>query len=298
MKVIAVTLAFLLWVHVVTDRTYEHRFELPFHIESIQDGLMLASEIPERCAINVRGTGKELLKFLVNVEEARMSVADYSTGLYVVDLAPDDLILNHNNASEILDVVSPRELRLLFEERFDKRVPIVPDIEIAAAAGYSLHRNLTFSPDSVTISGPKRVVRKIRRLHTEKLTFTDMDDPLSEQVRLSFPDSSYLTLSDSNVVIAQDIIRLAERTFTGIPITLRHAASLPTLSIKPESISVIVEAIPSLLDSISADQFSASITIDSVLPGSTFVEPRVTVPKELRLVDVIPKEILIEVPRE
>ncbi len=297
-KITAVILAFLLWVHVVTDRTYEYTYELPFHIEGLRDGLMLASEVPDKCAVNVKGTGKQLLKFLVNVDEARMSVADYSTGLYAVDLSPADLIIDHKDASEILDVVSPRKLRLRIEERLEKRVPVVPDVDVAAAVGYALRGDLKYSPDSVTVSGPKRIVRKIKRLRTEHVTFTDMDRPLSEQVHLSFPDSLYLTLSDSNVLIKHDVIRLAERTFAGIPVVFKHSASFPDLTIKPESVSVIVEAVPSLLDSINVDQFSASITIDSVQPGSTFVEPRVTIPEKLRLIEIMPKEILIEVPRE
>jgi hypothetical protein len=66
----------------------------------------------------------------------------------------------------------------------------------------------------------------------------------------------------------------------------------------PESVSVTVEAVQEVLDSVTIDQFSASIDLSSALPGSTFVSPRITFPTTLRLVDVKPKEIRIEVPSE
>jgi YbbR domain-containing protein len=100
------------------------------------------------------------------------------------------------------------------------------------------------------------------------------------------------------VLIEQSIVQLKERTFTNVPVVVRNAGSRLRYTISPDSISVSVEASPALLDSISADQFEVSVDISSSLPGSTFVSPRVTFPSGLRLVDVKPNEILIEVPRE
>jgi hypothetical protein len=100
------------------------------------------------------------------------------------------------------------------------------------------------------------------------------------------------------VTIEQDVIELKERTFTGIPVGARNPESHPGFSVTPDSISVTVEAPPAILDSISSDQFEVWIDIAATLPGSTFVAPRVTFPKGLRLVDVTPSEIRIEVPRE
>ena len=296
-KIVAVILAFFLWVHVVTNKTYEYTVEVPFNVVDVPDDLLLVSDISDKCEIRVRGTGKQLLRFLWEMEDLRFSASNYSTGLYVVDLTPGDLLVNQEYMTEIMEVISPKKLRLSFEERFDKVVPVVPDVKVAPALGYLTEGDLIVTPESISVSGPKRVVRKMKKLRTEHLDFVDIRSSLHEQVRLSFADSAYLTLSDSSVLIEQSIVQLSERTFTGIPVIVRHGESHAGYTIAPDSISVTVEIPPSLLDSVTADQFTASIDIAKALPGSTYVTPRISIPKGLHLVDVKPKEIQVEVPR-
>jgi YbbR domain-containing protein len=235
---------------------------------------------------------------LAEVDNLSVDAAAYSTGLYVLDLTPADLIADSESETEIAEVLSPDKLRLQFEERLEKTVRVVPDLEITPALGYLKENALTVTPDSVLVIGPKRLVRRMKTIKTEHLNYTDVSSSLQEEVRLSFPDSSYLTLSDSSVLIAQDIVQLKERTISNIPLSVRNANSNWQYTIVPDTISVTVEASPALLDSISADQIEASIDIAAALPGSTFVSPRVTFPKGLRLVHVKPNEILVEVPRE
>ncbi len=296
-RVLAVILAFLLWVHVVTDKEYEHSMEFPLRITGIQDGILLISDPPSTCEVKVRGSGKQLLRFLVETEDLSIDVSAYSTGFYVVDLTPGDLIVSHKSAVEIIEIISPKKIRLQFEERLEKVVRVEPDIEITPALGYLKEGELRVIPDTVTVIGPKHLVRPMIAVSTEKLTYTDISSNLREQIRL-LPDSAKVTLSDTTVIIEQDIIELRERTFTGIPVSTRGTESHPKFTVIPDSISVTVEAPQSVLDSISADQFEVWIDIAAAMPGSTFVAPKVSFPKGLRAVNVKPNEILVEVPRE
>jgi YbbR domain-containing protein len=297
-RALAVVLAFLLWVHVVTNKEYEYSVAFPLKVVGVQDGLLLVSNLPPECEVKVRGSGKQLLRFLAEVESFSIDVSAYSTGLYVLDLTPADLIADFKSETEIAEVIRPEKLRLQFEERLEKMVRVVPDLEITPALGYLKENELTVTPDSVLVIGPRQLVRKMETIRTEHLNYTDVSSPLREEVRLTLPDSAHLTLSDSSVMIAQDIVQLKERTISNIPLSVRNANSNWQYAIVPDTISVTVEASPALLDSISADQIEASIDIAAALPGSTFVSPRVTFPKGLRLVNVKPNEILVEVPRE
>lgn len=297
-KLLALALAFLLWVHVVTNKTYEHPVTLPLKIVDIPEGLMLASNVDKDCEVLVRGTGKQLLRFLFDTDDEKLSAAKYGEGLYVIDLTPDELKSDAKGSTEIVEVISPKKVRLRFEERMEKYVPVIPSIEVTAALGYQKEGDLIVVPDSVLVTGPKRVVRKMQDVKTEELTYSDIKAPLQDHVKLTFPDSSFLTLSDSSVALEQNVIQLSERTISDIPVQLRNAKSDSVYTIVPTSISVTVMARPESLDSISAGQFSASIDVRGVAPGSTFVAPTVTFPNGLRLIDVIPKEIRVEVPRE
>lgn len=297
-KVLAVVLAFLLWVHVVTNMTYEHAVDLPLNIVDIPEGMMLVSDVDSKCEVLVRGTGKQLIRFLIDADDEKISAADYAEGLYVIDMTPEALISDSKGEAEIIEVISPKKVRLRFEERLEKYVDVIPNIEVTAALGYQKDGNLIVIPDSVHVSGPKHVVRKMQNVKTEDMTFDDIKGPFHDNVRLTFPDSSYLTLSDSSVLIEQNIIQLSERTFSDIPIELKNGKRDSIYTIIPTSVSVTVMALPAVLDSISSKQFAASIDVSGVAPGSTFVSPSVTFPNGLSLIDVKPKEIRVEVPRE
>jgi len=297
-KVLAVVLAFLLWVHVVTNMKYDHRVELPLEIIDIPEGMMLVSDVDKNCEVMVRGTGKQLLRFFIDIDDVKITAAGYGDGLYVIDLTPEQLLFDNKGTTEVIEVIVPKKIRLRFEERLEKWVDVIPNVEVTSALGYQKDGKLKVLPDTVLVSGPKRVVRKMQNVKTEELTFTDIKEPFRDHVRLTFPDSSYLTLSDSSVVIEQNIIQLMERTFSDIPISVRNKVPDSTYTIVPMSVSVTIMALPAILDSLSAEQFAASIDVAGVSPGSTFVSPIVTFPNGLHLIDVKPKEIRVEVPRE
>lgn len=297
-RALAVILAFLLWVHVVTDKRYEYFTVLPLRITGIQDDLLLVSNPPSTCEVLVRGNGKQLLRFIVEAGSLSINASSYSTGLYVIDATPENLTANHKSAVEIVEIIAPRKLRLQFEERMEKVVSVQPEIEITPALGYLKEGELRVIPDTVTVSGPRRLVRAMRTISTEQLVYTDIRANLREQISLLVPDTARIVLSDSTVMIEQDITALRERTFRGIPVRTRGGDMPSGYAVVPESISVTVEAPQVVLDSLSADQFEVWIDVSAAMPGSTYVAPKVSFPSGLRAVNIKPNEILIEVPRE
>ena len=296
-KILAVVLAFLLWIHVVTNKNYDYNVTLPLQIVNIQDGLMLASSVPTEAEIKVRGTGKQLARFLLDVDSVTIDASPYSTGTYIVESTPDEFVINTVSGTEILEIVDPKKMRLVFEERMEKTVPVIADVKTEAALGFVKEGQLKIHPDSITVSGPKRFVRKIMSFETEEFHFSDLTTSLDEMVKIDFPDSAFLTLTDSTARIEQTVIRLQERTYSGIPLKVTDTAGRTGYTILPDSIAATVEGKTEVLDSIDADMFRASVSIATAAPGSTFVSPTVSIPPGVRLIDVRPKEILIRIPQ-
>ncbi len=295
-KILAVVLAFLLWFHVVTNKDYDYNLSLPLHIVNVQEGLMLASHTPEEAAIKIRGTGKQLMRFLFEVDSVTIDASAYSTGVYVVEPSPGDFRINTPGGTEISEIVEPKRVRLVFEERMEKTVPVVADVKTEAALGYIKEGDLRVLPDSVVVVGPKRYIRKLAWLRTEEIEFKDLTSPLEETVRIDFPDSAFLTLSDSMATIEQSVVRLQERTYSGIPLRVTDTAGRSNFTILPDSITATVEGKSAILDSLASEMFRASVSLATAKPGSTFVSPAVSTPQGVRLIDVRPKEILIRIP--
>ncbi|MGB2981235.1 MAG: hypothetical protein WBC77_08310, partial [Candidatus Zixiibacteriota bacterium] len=85
-KLAAIVMALLLWLHVATDKVYEHSHIFPLEILDVPEGLILAEQIPDQIDIKVRGRGKALLKLLladkksikIDAQKFKRGETDYS----------------------------------------------------------------------------------------------------------------------------------------------------------------------------------------------------------------------------
>jgi len=293
-RALAVLLAFLLWFHVVTNKEYEYDVSIPIVLEGLESGLMLASEFPEKCRITVKGTGKQLMRFLVEADSASIDASSYSTGLYVVEPEPLDLLIEHRAGGvDIVEIVEPKKLRLLLEERMEKLLPVVSDIDVSPALGYLAVGDLMIDPDSVTVVGPKRYVRKLDWIKTEDISFNEINSSLKEKVKLVYSDSSFLTLSEVEVEVQQSVMALVSKTYNNVPVGVVFGNDSLDVEVFPGTVSIVVEALSEAFDSLTDDSFSATISLGAEVGDSVLVKPSVSIPTGVRLVEVKPSEILL-----
>jgi YbbR domain-containing protein len=291
---VSIALAVLLWVHVVTNKLYEQIYSLPLRVAAVPAGLMVTSDIPDSCQIRVRGSGKALIRFSLEVKSLLFRASDYAAGTHVIDLEPKAFQVGDIGAAEIIEVVSPKKLRLRLEERSEKVLRIVPDIAIQTASGSRQSGRVTVSPDTALVRGPKRILKKMDSIATEKREFANISGRFQERVRLALPDSAFLSLSDTFVTVSAETARLAERTIGSIPVMIDDFAADKVL-LTPSSVSLVVEAPTEILDSVSAASFSASIDKGKLRSGSSRIVPTIKVPHGVKLVEIVPNEIRVEV---
>jgi YbbR domain-containing protein len=293
LKIVALILALLFWFNVVTNKTYEHEFEVNFKLNDISEELILTTPPPGKIKVKVEGTGKQLLAFLFKNPSLTYDASNFERGIYRIELTPVDLMFDDNIRASVKAVDNPQTLSLKFERTNSKRVPVDPEISIKPALGYTKLGEMTVSPDSIEVSGPSRFIRSLKSISTEDIVFEDVKKGIEEDINLVTADTMFLSLETDEVRIHQDIVPLTEKKFGPIAIETYNSNLFDSAFFEPESLFVIIEGPQEHLDTLEQGAFSASINFRTIEPGSTTVLPRVVIPQGYRLVRTEPQSISV-----
>jgi YbbR domain-containing protein len=289
LKIVALILAIFFWFNVVTNKTYEYDFDVNFKLENIGPDLILTTPPPQKIRVKIEGTGKQLLTFLFKNPDLTYNAANFERGIYRIDLNPSDLVFSAN----VVTVDEPQGLTLKFENLSAKVVPVNPQITVSPALGYTKIGELQVSPDSIDVSGPRRIIRALNDIPTEEISFEDVKKDVDEKIMLSTEDTMFLTLSTNEVRVEQHIVPLVEKKFGPVAIETYNSNLFDSTRLIPDSVFVVIEGPKGEIDSLDASMFSASINFRTMEPGSTTVLPKIISPPGYRLVGTEPSEVSV-----
>ncbi|MCJ7508272.1 MAG: hypothetical protein MUO85_06020 [candidate division Zixibacteria bacterium] len=160
LKIAALFLALLLWFHATTDKTFVYDFDLPLVISNMPSDLILASPLPSKIEVKIRGKGKQLIKYFLSDKEnvvIDVSQLKYREMDYIV--RPEDIPLPKDLSLEVEKVDSPKQIKILLDYFSEKRVPVRSQMEVITQSGYVQIDSLELKPNKVLLSGPRTLTR-------------------------------------------------------------------------------------------------------------------------------------------
>jgi hypothetical protein len=176
LKAIALLIALLLWL-VVSARKPTEGLVRVLVSPALDSTLVLLDGTTEVHAL-VAARASDLLKLVADPPVVRRSVGGDAPDTLVLDLTAADVHLPPGLADQVrvLDV-QPRSITLRFETRASGRVPIVNDGRVVLRADSSLRTSgdVVFEPKAVRVTGPRRIVRRLRGIRPQALTIAMHD---------------------------------------------------------------------------------------------------------------------------
>jgi hypothetical protein len=180
LKAIALVLALLLWI-VVSLRQPTEGYVRVRVAPTLDSSLVLVGPAPELQAL-VTGRAVDLAKLYATPLVLHRIVGGDVPDTLMLDVTPADVHVPPELAEvvHVLDV-QPRALMLRFESRVTRRVPVMNDgrvvvhAESVATPGTSLRGKLVFDPEWVRVTGPRRVVRRLRGIRPNSLSIASGD---------------------------------------------------------------------------------------------------------------------------
>ena len=292
LKILAVLLAFLLWIQVASQETVQMNLVAPVEFLDMPTDLEISNDYAREVEVVLQSDRPRSL------ENGRISVMidmrDAASGAAVIHL-------NENNVrgargAEIVSI-TPARLRLQLEETRSKEVDVKATIVGSPAEGYQVSA-VRIIPPRVPLSGPQSRIEQVTETDTEPISIAGLSDVLTVQVALDLEDTRLRFGSTDRVTIL--IVIEEERK---------------DVQIQGVSIEVLPEGVPSRLvdrrvnlkgtvpvsytESLDPALFKVTVDLTDVTPGTTVHEliPQVHIPDEylevFRLTEVGPEKVRV-----
>jgi YbbR domain-containing protein len=169
LKVVSVVLAALVWSAIANERRVEVPFQSPLEFRNMPQSLELSSDLPTSVQVWVRGPQSTV---------RQLTTADLAVQL---DLIQFDRPGERSYTLTLADVripfgvhvtqVIPAQVRVRFEARSRRNIPISPRFVGQPAPGYQLAAYQVFPP-TITVVGPESHVRVLESASTDPVDIT------------------------------------------------------------------------------------------------------------------------------
>lgn len=235
--VMSVLLAMLLWLSVKLATRYETVVRIPVRYENVPATLKFLKPLPKTLEVGVSGFGHQLL--LPSFKLTRDSLhLDIGNALKPGYLKTDDLrthIEDFLPGKLNIDFISPDTLRLTFQEKIYKTVPLVSRVEIRPAEGFRFTKPVRLVPDSVTLMGTRDELADVQTWETEPGELSNLDK--SRQMELRPKPSSQIMVQPNQVTAHLYVDKFTEGSVT-LPVHATNVAAGRAVRLVPATVTV------------------------------------------------------------
>lgn len=286
--VIAIILAFLLWLVVSLNRSYTVDIKVPLKLGKVSADRALVEKLPESVTVRVTGEGWNLFSVYQNPPTIFVEVSNEQINLF-------DQVRRQLQAESKLRVqsVDPLYLTLRLQERVSKKVPVVARVNTNFDSQFGYLNSPQLHPDSVVVSGARSVIRGIHFWPTDSLTLNNVNEDIIRKVDLQ-EAGPLLTLSQTQVKFTAEVVKYTEGEVS-VPVELQNALVNRNVIFTPQQVKITFLA-PLKKFPILQKQtiFAAYVSYTQLMQDTTgFISPEI-----VKLVEDVPVKIQQVQPRQ
>ncbi|MBU0985548.1 MAG: hypothetical protein KKA42_16865 [candidate division Zixibacteria bacterium] len=262
LKLAAFAMAFLVWIHVATEKTYNYELKLPITEISLKDDLTLSRQPPGSLMVAVSATGKQLLRQRWRLEGLRINATQCQAGRYNLPLSTGNTSLAHLTSDITLDeVISPPSILLEIDAEGTATVAVILDIRAVPDEGFAMGIDTVIVPDSVTLTGPRSSLARFPAVFTEQKQLTGLRNNVSMMLPLVTPPGYGFQLSPDSVAVTVKVMPVKTRMYTNLPILVFHATPGSGVTPRPAQIDVELTGPPDQIDKLDPTAVTVSIDV-------------------------------------
>jgi len=289
----SILVATLFWLSVTLSESYVARFTIPLSIVNLPGDVALGNPLPEEIEVALQGTGWQLL-FLSASNQLLFEIPGNR-------IHGDKTILTNRIISEAMKLppgilaiqTYPETLFINVDEYIEKKVAVKLVLgSIRFRENYGLTGAIRVEPDSVIISGAEKVMASITEWPTSMRTFTDLSEPVLEDIALSDSLRGVVRHYRDAVKLYIPVDQLADMSFPEIPVKVSNVPRNKTVLLANSSVEIFVRSGVNTLSTITADSFQATIPYTTILNDTTgAIIPAIHLPSGTTLLKIHPPAI-------
>ena len=306
----SIGLGFFLWLFVISGEIYSGVMEIPLEVRNISAKKTLKEEVPSALQVRFSGSGHELLKaYLLKdffedyklvldldriSEEYNFILNDY------YERYPHKVVIPSSWSLEFLEIVYPQELTISLDEYLVKSLPIVPNLIINTAPGFTQVGDIIISPNIINIAGPREIVDSLEWLFTEPETLIGLkESEINNSVFLKIPHR-LIEVKNKEISYNIDIQKISERIISDIPVQVTKIPPGLRIFVNPRTVSLtVVGGVNRIADIYPEDFFIYVDFGQKWSQNKQFYSPTVVMPNDvLEWQDISPRSIELVVTRD
>lgn len=185
LKLTSLIIAILMWYGVAHDPVSEVSLQVPVEFSRAPKNLDYSSgDVIPQAQIRLRGPARIVRDLAQESVHAVIDLQGADPGEHTYDLDTSHIQVPHG--IEVVQV-TPNRLRLIFDTRAMRQVPISPRVVGTLPPGYRIE-SVVANPSMLTITGPARHVNAVERAVTDAVDVTGTVGQASFQTMAYLPD--------------------------------------------------------------------------------------------------------------
>lgn len=269
--------AVIIWVIAQFSKTYNEVVDIPVDYVNVPLDKLLTPDRPSELKLWMSESGFAIAYYnmfpptlTVDVSDSRIedSVFVYSMEAHR-DAIERQLGLSFDRISFMED-----ELRIGFEQRAEKRLPVEPQVDLEYAAGYAALGELQLDTDSITVSGPQAMLDTISVLRTELLEQGNIKNNLDGTLYIDTSMIKGVTLYQNQVRYQLEVDRFTEGRLE-VPIELINVPAGRNVVIFPQQLIVSYRVSLDNFSNVQASDFKIICDFSQLRDGQDFLVPQI-----------------------
>lgn len=293
LKLLGLFLAVLLWFHVATNKDYEIDVSYAFDYVNLPDSLIIAAQPPEWTTVRQQGSGKLLIRMLWQNRTWSVDLSNAHVGTNTIQLSRFDVPLFGLEGIQVVDLGQYDSLPLVIDSLGMKWVPIVSDLVWEVAPGYVRMGGEQWEPDSASLEGPTKTLRRISEVRSAPVEIRNQSEPVDREVDLVAPGNYAVRMTPLRVRLQQDIEPFIQQEFTNLNVVVATHSTRDTSTVVPPTVSVEVGGPQSAMHQLIPD----SISVVCVVAAQDTTGQRrslwVSVPEPLQVLKTDPDSVTV-----
>ena len=251
------TLATIFWVFTKFSREFTASLNTKIEYSNIPETTALSENTVRDIDFDLTANGFEILYYKVKKPSIEINIEDYlDNNGFNFEIPNKNLIgligLKFGSSRAIKNL-SIEDLKVQLDPIVLKSVPIKALKSISYKNGFKAVDSLRFTPDSVLISGPKKLISEIEYVETEHIEIKNVDRNISRKVAISKPSKDVIAIKPQEVTANLKVAEFSQGEFT-LPVEIVNLP--PNIEIK------LVPSTITLKFDVSVDEF-ADLTKDN-----------------------------------
>ena len=251
-------IASIFWVLTKFSREFTTSMVAKINYSNLPETAALSQKNLHDISFDLTANGFEILFYKLKKPTLDIDVAKYyDKNEDGFTIPRNELVKNLSSRfNKYMDIknLSVDGLKVHLDPIILKKVAVRARVDIAFKEGFKPIDSIKVKPDSITISGPKGILKEISSAKTELLSLKGVEKPISEMVTVISPSDEIVKINPTQVTVEWAVAEFSQGKFT-LPVEVINLPPGLELKLVPERISVSFDIAVADFASVSSENF-------------------------------------------